>query len=205
MDNTTAGEDMGGGTAGLLGFSQKMTQSDENFSVADVASIKQGNGGSAATGVDSSGGSAATEWTAVSTKLRPFLTSDERSDKHQLLLNNCSNKRRSDGARFSRLDELQKFAKLSVLWGYDWKGHSHTRYEERMHVNNQVYGCTYPVSDVIFRNIARAAAGQPLIVSDSIIGTECAAVQPRTLSGSLPYSKLRRHTFAVRSQLDMKR
>jgi hypothetical protein len=27
MDNTTAGADMGGGTAGLLGFSQKMTQS----------------------------------------------------------------------------------------------------------------------------------------------------------------------------------
>ena len=61
MDNTTAGADMGGGTAGLLGFSQKMTQSDENFSVADVASIKQGNGGSGATGLDSSGGSAATE------------------------------------------------------------------------------------------------------------------------------------------------
>ena len=66
---------------------------------------------------------------------------------------------------------LQKFAKLSVLWGYDWQGHNHTRYEDRMHRNNQVYGCTYPVSDVIFRNIARAAAGQPLIVSDSIIGT----------------------------------
>ena len=65
---------------------------------------------------------------------------------------------------------LKKFAKLSVLWGYDWRGHSHTRYEERMHVNNQVYGCTYPVSDVIFRNIARAAADQPLIVSDSIVG-----------------------------------
>ena len=31
MDNTTAGADMGGGTAGLLGFSQKMTQSDEVY------------------------------------------------------------------------------------------------------------------------------------------------------------------------------
>ena len=101
MDNTTAGADMGGGTAGLLGFSQKMTQSDENFSVADVASIAQGNGGSGATGVNSSGGDAAAEWTAVSGQLQPFLTSDERSDKHQLLLNNCSNKRRSDGSRFS--------------------------------------------------------------------------------------------------------
>eukprot|EP01043_Picozoa_sp_COSAG02_P070252 COSAG02_NODE_12366_length_1557_cov_1.721536_2_plen_225_part_00 len=76
-----------------------------------------------------------------------------------------------DGGMEDLQEILQKFAKLSVLWGYDWKGHSHTRYEERMHVNNQVYGCTYPVSDVIFRNIARAAAGQPLIVSDSIIGT----------------------------------
>ena len=44
MDNTTVGADMGGGTAGLLGFSQKMTQSDENFSAADVATIKTGNG-----------------------------------------------------------------------------------------------------------------------------------------------------------------
>ena len=76
-----------------------------------------------------------------------------------------------DGGMEDLQEILQKFAKLSVLWGYDWKGHSHTRYEERMHVNNQVYGCTYPVSDVIFRNIARAAADQPLIVSDSIIGT----------------------------------
>eukprot|EP01043_Picozoa_sp_COSAG02_P018732 COSAG02_NODE_883_length_16194_cov_11.902765_2_plen_247_part_00 len=76
-----------------------------------------------------------------------------------------------DGGIENLQEILKKFAKLSVMWGYDWKGHSHTRYEERMHANNQVYGCTYPVSDVIFRNIARAAAGQPLIVSDSIIGT----------------------------------
>jgi hypothetical protein len=99
MDNTTAGADMGGGTAGLLGFSQKMTQSDENFSVADVATVKTGNGGSGAAGSDTG---ANDEWTAVSSQLQPFLTSDERSDKHQLLLNNCSNKRRSDGSRFSR-------------------------------------------------------------------------------------------------------
>jgi hypothetical protein len=99
MDNTTAGADMGGGTAGLLGFSQKMTQSDENFSVADVATVKTGNGGSGAAGSDTG---ANDEWTAVSSQLQPFLTSDERSDKHQLLLNNCSNKRRYDGSRFSR-------------------------------------------------------------------------------------------------------
>ena len=41
MDNTTAGADMGGGT-GLLGFSQKMTQSDENFSRASVQTLRCG-------------------------------------------------------------------------------------------------------------------------------------------------------------------
>ena len=42
------------------------------------------------------------QWTAVSSQLKPFINPDERSDKlHQLLLNNCSNKRRSDGSRFS--------------------------------------------------------------------------------------------------------
>ncbi len=59
MDNTTAGADLGGGTAGLLGFSQKMTQSSEHFSVADVATLKQGNGGAGGDGVDSTGVGAA--------------------------------------------------------------------------------------------------------------------------------------------------
>ena len=45
MDNTSAGADFGGGTAGLLGFSQKMTQSDEHFSVADVRKIQPAQGG----------------------------------------------------------------------------------------------------------------------------------------------------------------
>ena len=91
MDNTTTGADMGGGTAGLLGFSQKMTQSDENFSVVvDVASVAVGNGGSGGTGVDSTGGNNATEWTVVSGQLQPFLTSDERSDKKGTRCRNAS-------------------------------------------------------------------------------------------------------------------
>ena len=102
MDNTSAGADHGGGTAGLLGFTQKMTQSDEHFSVADVRKIQPAQGGG---NIDDSQSTdsqeaAAGGWTAANA-LDPFLTTDERSDKHQILLNNCSNKRRSDGKVFS--------------------------------------------------------------------------------------------------------
>ena len=45
MDNTTAGGDNGGGTAGLLGFTQKMTQSDEHFTIADVRKVLPAQGG----------------------------------------------------------------------------------------------------------------------------------------------------------------
>ena len=102
MDNTSAGADHGGGTAGLLGFSQKMTQSDEHFSVADVRKIQPAEGG----GNTDDGQTTTSQegnpggWTAANA-LDPFLTTDERSDKHQILLNNCSNKRRSDGKVFS--------------------------------------------------------------------------------------------------------
>ena len=47
MDNTTVGADMGGGTAGLLGFSQKMVQSEEHLSPADLSAVKAQNGGNA--------------------------------------------------------------------------------------------------------------------------------------------------------------
>jgi hypothetical protein len=102
MDNTSAGADMGGGTAGLLGFSQKMTQSEEHLSPADLSAIKGGNGGIAAgAGVDSSGTTGdAGGWDKASA-LQAAVPTDERSDKHELLLNNCSNKRRSDGVGFS--------------------------------------------------------------------------------------------------------
>jgi len=102
MDNTSAGADMGGGTAGLLGFSQKMVQSEEHLSPADLVAVKAGNGGTAAgAGADSSTATAnAGGWTAA-TALQAAVPTDERSDKHELLLNNCSNKRRSDGRVFS--------------------------------------------------------------------------------------------------------
>ena len=102
MDNTSAGADMGGGTAGLLGFSQKMVQSEEHLSPADLVAVKAGNGGTAAgAGNDSSTATnAAGGWTAA-TALQAAVPTDERSDKHELLLNNCSNKRRSDGQSFS--------------------------------------------------------------------------------------------------------
>ena len=102
MDNTSAGADFGGGTAGLLGFSQKMTQSDEHFSVADVRKILPAQGGGNIVDSESTTSEEASAggWTAANA-LDPFLTTDERSDKHQILLNNCSNKRRSDGVPFS--------------------------------------------------------------------------------------------------------
>lgn len=68
-------------------------------------------------------------------------------------------------------DVLRDFSRLAVLWGYDYRGARHARYEQRMHANLENYGCAYYVSDVIFRNIARAAAGQGLTPNDGIIDT----------------------------------
>ena len=56
------------------------------------------------------------------------------------------------------------------MWGYDADGHAHTRYEQKMHAVHVVYGCTYPISDVLFRNLARAAAGRSLDVHDGVLG-----------------------------------
>ena len=102
MDNTTAGGDMGGGTAGLLGFSQKMTQSDAHFSIADVRKVQPAEGGGNPVTTepttdqrDNAGGYVA------AAALGAFVTTDERSDKHELLLNNCSGKRRRDGRPFA--------------------------------------------------------------------------------------------------------
>ena len=73
------------------------------------------------------------------------------------------------------LDELsrllQKYARLHTVWGYSASGHGHTRYEQRMHAAQGLYSCSYPVSDVLFRNLARAIEGMPLIESDSVLGT----------------------------------
>jgi hypothetical protein len=102
MDNTSAGADMGGGTAGLLGFSQKMVQSEEHLSPADLAAVKAQNGGSAGgANADSSAATAGAGGWNAATALQAAVPTDERSDKHELLLNNCSNKRRADGRVFS--------------------------------------------------------------------------------------------------------
>ena len=102
MDNTSAGADMGGGTAGLLGFSQKMVQSEEHLSPADLAAVKAQNGGNAGgANADSSTATAAAGGWDAATALQAAVPTDERSDKHELLLNNCSNKRRADGRVFS--------------------------------------------------------------------------------------------------------
>ena len=65
---------------------------------------------------------------------------------------------------------LRSYKTLSDVWGYDADGHAHTRYEDKMHAVHAVYGCTYPISDVLFRNLARAAAGRPLDVHDGVLG-----------------------------------
>ena len=66
---------------------------------------------------------------------------------------------------------LQKYTRLHTVWGYSAFGHGHTRYEERMHASQGLYSCSYPVGDVLFRNLARAVEGMPLIESDSVLGT----------------------------------
>ena len=40
-----------------------------------------------------------------------------------------------------------------------------------MHASHGLYGCSYPVSDVLFRNLARAVKHMSLIQSDGILGT----------------------------------
>jgi hypothetical protein len=65
---------------------------------------------------------------------------------------------------------LRSYKTLSDVWGYDADGHAHTRYEDKMHAVHAVYGCTYPISDILFRNLARAAAGRPLDVHDGVLG-----------------------------------
>ena len=70
--------------------------------------------------------------------------------------------------QLSRL--LQNYARLHTVWGYSASGHGHIRYEQRMHASHGLYGCSYPVSDVLFRNLARAVEGMPLTESDSVLG-----------------------------------
>jgi hypothetical protein len=104
---------------------------------------------------------------AVERVLRPTLATYRHTlERSKLLISGVDD---NEGLE-ALADVLREFSHLAVLWGYDWRGHVHTRYERRMHANPTDYGCTYYVSDVIFRNIARAAAGQGLSPNDGIVG-----------------------------------
>ena len=77
-EHTKAGAD-GGGSAGLLSFNQKMTPEDLNS--ADLDALAGGS-------TPGKSNSTAAETQAVLSKV--YTTPDERSDKHELLLNNFS-------------------------------------------------------------------------------------------------------------------
>ena len=92
-EHTVAGADAGG-SAGLLSFNQKMTQEDVVNDDIDGAA-----GGTDLTKADA--GAAAT----VAGLPTVYHTTDERSDKHELLLNNFSGKAKADdGADASALE-----------------------------------------------------------------------------------------------------
>ena len=87
-EHTKAGAD-GPGSAGLLSFNQKMTHED-------VTSVTLDNlaGGSNTAAVAAAAG--ADSLTALNTGV--YHTTDERSDKHELLLNNSSGSSKANGA-----------------------------------------------------------------------------------------------------------
>ena len=63
---------------------------------------------------------------------------------------------------------LKRFTSLASIWGYDHTGHNHTKFEDRIHKDSSIYGCIYPTTDIVFRNLARIAANKPLINSDGV-------------------------------------
>ena len=65
---------------------------------------------------------------------------------------------------------LKRFTPLASIWGYDYTGHDHTNFEDKIHKDSEIYGCIYPTTDIVFRNLARIAAGKPLILSDGVQG-----------------------------------
>ena len=65
---------------------------------------------------------------------------------------------------------LRSYAVLSSVWGYDAGGNAHTRYEQRMGASHGLYTCCYPITDVVFRNVAKAATGVLLGATDGVIG-----------------------------------
>ena len=83
-EHTRAGAEAGG-TAGLLSFNQKMTQEDFQSTFLDAAA-----GGSTAGKADS------TDAQTRAALPLTYATPDERSDKHELLLNNFSGNAKND-------------------------------------------------------------------------------------------------------------
>ena len=65
---------------------------------------------------------------------------------------------------------LKRFTPLASIWGYDHTGHNHQKFENRIHKDSSIYGCIYPTTDIVFRNLARIAGGKPLINSDGVQG-----------------------------------
>ena len=86
-EHTKAGAD-GPGSAGLLSFNQKMTHEDVTSTTLDNLA-----GGSNTTPVTAASG--ADSLTALNTDI--YHTTDERSDKHELLLNNSSGSTKTNG------------------------------------------------------------------------------------------------------------
>lgn len=66
---------------------------------------------------------------------------------------------------------LKTFTPLASIWGYNHTGHNHKNFEDRIHKDSSIYGCIYPTTDVVFRNLARIAANGKLIISDAVQGT----------------------------------
>jgi hypothetical protein len=111
-EHTKAGAD-GGGSAGLLSFNQKMTPEDVQADAANLDSL--------------AGGSAVGQVTATAAATVPVLktnytTTDERSDKHELMVNNFSGDGKAvDGSDASSLEisvplgQLFPFARTDVF------------------------------------------------------------------------------------------
>jgi hypothetical protein len=75
---------------------------NHDFSIADVRKVQPAEGGgNPATGEATTDQRDAAGGYVAAATLGAFVTTDERSDKHELLLNNCSGKRRRDGRPFA--------------------------------------------------------------------------------------------------------
>ena len=67
---------------------------------------------------------------------------------------------------------LKRFTPLASIWGYDHTSHNHQNFENRIHKDSSIYGCIYTTTDIVFRNLARIAAGKALTNSDGVQGID---------------------------------